>query len=89
VFLFSLAGFLLIVVAVVATTLYFNWYKTSLKFEREEMVKLHEPAVAARAAVVGAMKDYSASDVEPGKVRIPIDKAKERVIQLYNRPTGS
>jgi len=89
VFLFSLAGFMLIVVTVVATTLYFNWYKSGLKFDREEMVKLHEPAIAARASVEGAMKGYSASDIEPGKVRIPMDKAKERVIQLYNRPSGS
>jgi hypothetical protein len=91
VFLFGLGGFMLIAAAVVATYIYYGWEQTALKFEREEMgVQVHEPAIATRSTILnGTFKSYGIVDAAEGRVRVPIDAAKEMVIRNYasrNKP---
>jgi hypothetical protein len=85
VFLFGLGGFMLIAAAVVATYIYYGWEQTALKFEREEMgVQVHVPAITARKTVLnGTFESYSIVDAAEGRVRVPINVAKEMVIRNY------
>ena len=84
VFVYGVVGFLLIAVAVIATTLYFNWYKTNLKFEREEMANIHQSAAGTKVEVLSSLEGFAANKDAPGSVRIPIEEAKKRVINQYN-----
>ena len=87
VFLFGLGGFLVIVVAVVATYIYFGWYGTSLKFSREEMmIQSHNPAIDARKDVLDrTFTTFSVADAAAGKIRVPISLAMDRVALQYGK----
>jgi hypothetical protein len=87
VFLFGLGGFMIIVVAVVATYIYYGWYETSLKFDREEMmIQSQNPAIDARKDVLErVLTTFSVADGAAGKVRIPINMAMDRVVQQYSK----
>ncbi len=87
VFLFGVGGFAIIVVAVVATYIYFGWYETSLKFSREEMmIQSHTPAIDARKDVLDrTFTTFSVADAAAGKIRVPIAIAIDRVAQQYSK----
>lgn len=87
VFVFGVAGFLLIAAAVVATMIYFGWATADMKFDREEMAsKIHEPAVAARTDILSNMqKQFSVADVPSGAIRMPIDMAIDRTVERYSK----
>lgn len=84
---FGIAGFLIIVVCVVATVVYFNWYKTSLKAKVEEQdVRVHLEATAGKATVEAKLNEWGWADPAAGKVKRPITSAAEAVVKMYAAP---
>jgi hypothetical protein len=84
---FGIAGFLVIVVAVVATVVYFNWYKTKLMAKVEEQdVRVHVDAAARKATVDARLNEWGWADPAAGKVKRPITNAAEAVVKFYGTP---
>lgn len=85
VLLYGIGGFLLIVVACVATYIFYGYSVNAMKFERQEMeYRGHESAIAARKSVLdNEFKTFSVADAQAGKVRVPIDRAMDKVVATY------
>jgi hypothetical protein len=92
VLLFSVFGFLIIVVAVTATIVYFNWYTAKAQIARAEAPDLHDPNwkpqdkidaayTAYRTAAETEQSGYGWTDPENNKVRIPLKEAKARLAE--------
>lgn len=91
VLIYGTVAFVFIAVCVVATAIYFNWYATRLKIDREERPDLVESGVpsvrdqynALRADVAKQMTEYGWADSTTNTYRIPLAKARERVLAQY------
>ncbi len=88
---FGTMAFLIIVVCVVATAIYFNWYATRLKIAREERFDLVEPNAAGVQSQYNAMRadvsyqftEFGWADATTNTYRIPLEKAREKVLSSY------
>jgi|GEM_PF-5306003 len=87
VLLYGIGGFLLIVVACVATYIFYGYSVNAMKFERQEMeYRGHESAIAARKSVLdNEFKTFSVADAQASKVRVPIDRAMDKVVATYGK----
>jgi hypothetical protein len=84
--LYGTVGFIIIVVATVATWEYFKSYTTQLRIQREEQVDMHVKALEARTKTLAELRagpaDHVASD---GSIQVPISVASQRVMEKYGK----
>ncbi|MCW5765876.1 MAG: hypothetical protein KIT68_07855 [Phycisphaeraceae bacterium] len=86
VLVFGIGGFAIIAATVIATIVYFDFYKTSLVAQREEGIEIQTGALAARDQVLKAdFQTYGWSDPAAGKVRLKIDDGRRMVIEEYEK----
>jgi hypothetical protein len=99
VLIYGIAGFIIIVVCVVATIIYFNAYSNQMMISRESypegspgdrpsgVPSIQAEALANRAAIVDNVLRRSTPviDGDTTTVLLPIDRAFERVVQRYSR----
>ncbi len=84
---FGIAGFMLIVVAIVATVIYFNWYSTGMMIRKVEQGDLYDPKIARvdqpvseyRKRLEAEQDDTGWANPDKNLARLPIDKAKKKV----------
>lgn len=84
-------AFLIVVVCVVVTAIYFNWYATRLKIAREERFDLVEPNTASVQSQYNAMRadvnkqftEFGWVDATTNTYRIPLEKARAKVLASY------
>ncbi|MGQ0628049.1 MAG: hypothetical protein ACT4PL_08120, partial [Phycisphaerales bacterium] len=85
----GIAGFMIIVVAVVATVIYFNWYNDALKIQRVERGDLFDSSVPrvdheyseARKRLEAEQANYGWVDGSTDIVRVPVAEAKKLMAQ--------
>lgn len=101
VLVFGVGGFLIVVGAVVATVVYFNWYLTQMKTLRIEYPEkvatadlskappIQAEALARRSEILDTQfksKQYAVTRPEVGTVRLPIEDAMKKVEDNYAKP---
>lgn len=98
--IFGIGGFLLIVGAVLATVVYFNWYKNQLITQRVEFNDpglapatgtrpegLQDDALARRAKILEQQvtPNYAVTKPDTGAVRIPLPMAMKKIEERYGK----
>ncbi len=99
---FGVAGFLIVVVSVALTVVYFNWYKNQLftarieNFDKQPVGKdapqakgLHVEALARRSQIIETQfksRQYDTANPETKTVRIPMEDAFKKVSEQYTAP---
>lgn len=82
-------GFVLAVVLTVALTmLYFSSYMTTQRRTKAETTVLSEEYRTYRAQTQAALNGYGWADPAAGTVRIPIERAMDKVVEAYHAQNG-
>lgn len=86
----GILGFGIVIASILFVVVYFSWYVNRLKTEREAFVEttgqpaIHTPALSARAEILNsAFTTFGVVNAEQQTVRVPINAAKDRVIEMY------
>lgn len=91
VLVFGALGGLLIVVASVATVIYFNAYADSLKKKSESYpeqihkLSMEADARAAKSQTLATLESGPTVNVDGGYVQSPLASARQRVVEMYKR----
>jgi hypothetical protein len=99
---FGVAGFLIVVVSVALTAVYFNWYKNQLftarieNFDKQPVANdasqakgLHVEALARRSQILETQfksRQFDTANPETKTVRIPMEDAFKKVSEKYSSP---
>lgn len=85
IFIIGTLGFLIIVVSVVATILYWNAYTTTAEYERVEMVDVHSEAIKQRDGLLAQLKQPVQYVKDANYIHVPQDEAIKKVLTKYAR----
>jgi flagellar basal body-associated protein FliL len=95
VMLYGIAIMVFIAVFVIATVVYFNWYTNRLEIAIQERLDLTEgaPPIQAeynriRSEIEAQQASFGWANAEKGLIRIPLEKAMERVVTDYQSRQG-
>lgn len=92
VMVFGAAGAVLVVVASLATIIYFNAYRDALQRkadgypEQIHKLSIEADARAAKSQALAGLEAGPAVNADGGYVQVPLNRARERVVEMYKRP---
>lgn len=85
----GVGGFLIVVVTVVATVVFFNWTATSLSTARTENLEINQVGASKRLAAGQEFATYGVGDAQADLYRIPLAEARKKVLAAYaQRPSA-